>query len=57
MTETTYKARLIFSARAPGLLNWETSTHNWTLPTGHQAELVARPDGPLAEATEFHRPI
>lgn len=54
MIAPTYKARLIFAARAPGLLNWESPTHSWTLPSGHQAELRARPDGPLAEATEYH---
>lgn len=54
MTTSSYKARLIFAARAPGLLNWDTPRHSWTLPTGHRAELRSRPDGSLAEATEFH---
>lgn len=50
----SYKARLIFASRIPGIFNWDAGSHRWTLPTGQEGILFARPDGPLASATEFH---
>ena len=49
-----YKARLIFAARASGILNWDTPSHSWTLPGGYEAILKPRDAGSLAAATEFH---
>lgn len=57
VTTPSYKARLIFAARAPGILNWDTSSHAWALPDGRQAQLCARHVATLAEATEFHAEI
>lgn len=54
MVQSSYKFRLIFSANLPGIMSWESDSHPWALPSGRAARLVARPSGPLAEATEFH---
>ena len=50
----TYKARLIFGARVPGILNWDAGVREWQLPSGQRAVLTARHVGSLGEATEFH---
>jgi hypothetical protein len=57
VTAPTYKARLIFRTRAPGILNWETASHEWLLPGDRKAVLYARHVATLAEATEFHAEI
>jgi len=50
----SYKFRLIFASTSPGIMNWESDSHPWHLPSNRAATLVARPSGPLATAAEFH---
>ena len=50
----TYKARLPFTTRTPGVFNWSESVHEWQLPTGNIALLEARHADSLVLATDFH---